>query len=465
MPVYTTGVRILMSPLTLSRIQFGDTAAFHILWPVMSIGIALYLVVMEAMWLYTKDEAYYRQLRFWTKIFVLTFAIGTASGLPLSLEFGTNWSQFAQAAGDFLGNILGFETTIAFALESAFLAILIFGWKRVHPLVHLFSTFMVFIGASISAFWIMVANSWMQVPEGITVQNGNIIVTNYNEAIFNPDSVVSFLHMMGACVESSLFLIGGIAAWKLLTSGAGPVRDFFRRALIYSLAIAIFVAPLQTVFGDMSGLVVAQYQPEKLAALELNWNTNAPGEGSPWDIVAWPNSSNDGNAFAVSIPNGLSIITTRSTAGTVQGLNDFSPDDRPTAGEAAVTFYAFRLMVLIGFLLFALAAWSVILWWRGELSSERIIRHRVWLKSWVASIPLGFLATEAGWMVREIGRQPWTVYHLMRTSDSVSIGLKSYEVAATTALITAVYLVFSAMFLYFTYRIVRAGPDLTSPLP
>ena len=454
-----------MSPLTLSRVQFGDTAAFHILWPIMSIGIGLYMLVMEILWLYTKNESYYRQLRFWTKIFVLTFAIGTASGLPLSFEFGTNWAQFSQAAGDFMGNILGFETTIAFALESAFLAILIFGWKRVHPLMHLFSNFMVFVGAALSAFWIMVANSWMQVPEGITFQNGNIIVTNYMQAIFNPDSIVSFFHMMGACIVSSLFLIGGIAAWKLLTTETPAVRDFFRRALIYSIGVAIFVVPLQMVVGDISGLVVAHFQPEKLAAIELNWNTNAPGTGAAWNVVAWPNTSNNGNAFAVSIPHGLSLITTHSADGVVQGLNNFPTDDRPDAVEAAITFYSFRVMVAIGVALFVLIIWSVFLWWRGELSMERIGAHRAWLMSWIISIPLGFIATEAGWMVREVGRQPWVMYHLMRTSDGVSVGLTSSEVGATTVIITAMYLVFSVVFIYLTYRIVRTGPDLLSPLP
>ncbi len=454
-----------MDVLTLSRIQFGDTAAFHILWPMMSIGIGLYMVVMEGMWLYTKDESYYRQLRFWIKIFVLTFAVGTASGLPLSFEFGTNWSQFSQASGDFMGNILGFETTIAFALESAFLAILIFGWKRVHPLIHFFSNCMVFVGASLSAFWIMVANSWMQVPHGVTMEDGKILVTNYKEAIFNPDSIISFFHMMGACIEASLFLIGGIAAWKLLSKNSQPVNEFFRRALIYSFAIAIIVTPLQMVIGDVSGLVIERFQPEKLAALELNWNTNAPGQGAAWNIVALPNSTNDGNAFAVSIPNGLSYITKHSSTGTVQGLNSFPVGDRPTAVEAAITFYSFRVMVGIGVLLFALALWSVLLWWRGELVLERISRHRVWLWCWVASIPLGFIATEAGWMVREIGRQPWTVYHLMRTAESVSVGLIPSEVAITTALITLMYIVFSIVFVYLVYRMVHKGPDLTSPLP
>jgi cytochrome d ubiquinol oxidase subunit I len=454
-----------MDVLTLSRIQFGDTAAFHILWPMMSIGIGLYMVVMEGMWLYTKDESYYRQLRFWIKIFVLTFAVGTASGLPLSFEFGTNWSQFSQASGDFMGNILGFETTIAFALESAFLAILIFGWKRVHPLMHFFANCMVFVGAALSAFWIMVANSWMQVPHGVTVEDGKILVTNYKEAIFNPDSIVSFFHMMGACIEASLFLIGGIAAWKLLSKNSQPVNEFFRRALIYSFVIAIIVTPLQMVIGDVSGLVIERFQPEKLAALELNWNTNAPGQGASWNIVALPNSTNDGNAFAISVPNGLSYITKHSSTGTVQGLNSFPVGDRPTAVEAALTFYGFRVMVGIGVLLFALALWSMFLWWRGELILERISRHRAWLWCWVLSIPLGFIATEAGWMVREIGRQPWTVYHLMRTAESVSVGLIPSEVAITTALITLMYIVFSVVFVYLVYRMVHKGPDLTSPLP
>ncbi len=454
-----------MDPLMLSRIQFSNTAAFHILWPVMSIGIALYMVLMEALWLYTKEKEYYHQLRFWTKIFVLTFAIGTASGLPLSLEFGTNWSQFAQAAGDFLGNILGFETTIAFALESAFLAILIFGWKRVHPLVHFFANVMVFFGASLSAFWIMVANSWMQVPEGITVEGNKILVTNYSDALFNPESIVSYLHMMSACVESTLFLIGGIAAWKLLKTNEGDVRDFFRRTLVHCLAIAIFIAPLQIIFGDMSGQVVAKYQPEKLSALELHWDTNAAGNSAPWNIVAWPNGANNGNAFAVSVPEALSLITTHSPGGVVQGLNDFPPTERPTALESTISFYSFRLMLLIGVLLFLLAAWSVVLWWRGQLSSEHMVKHRVWLRCWVAAIPLGFIATEAGWMVREIGRQPWIVYHLMRTSDSLSFGLKSYEVGTTTIVVTAAYILFAGMFVYLTCRIIQKGPDLTAPLP
>lgn len=449
----------------LSRIQFGDTAAFHIIWPVMSIGIALYMVAMEALWLYTKDESYYRQLRFWTRIFVLTFAIGTASGLPLSFQFGTNWSQFAQAAGDFMGNILGFETTIAFALESAFLAILIFGWKRVHPLMHLFSTCMVFVGASISAFWIMVANSWMQVPRGIAVEGGKIVVTDYAQAIFNPDSIVSFAHMMSACIESTMFLMGGIAAWQLLAASEPAVREFFRRTLLYVIAVAVVVAPLQVVLGDLSGLIVGRFQPEKLAALELHWQTNVAGQSAPWNMLAWPDREGNGNAFELGVPGTLSLLTTHSLGAVVPGLNDFPIADRPTPAEAALTFYGFRLMILIGALLAALAAWSVVLWWRGALAADRIGLQRAWLRAWIVSMPLGFIATEAGWMVREIGRQPWTVYHLMRTQDSLSVGLTGYEVGTTVVLITGAYVVFAATFIYLAYRIIRAGPDLASPVP
>jgi cytochrome d ubiquinol oxidase subunit I len=455
----------LMDPLTLSRIQFGDTAAFHIVWPVMSIGLALYMCIMEALWIYTKKESYYRQLRFWTKIFVLTFAIGTASGLPLAFQFGTNWSQFAKAAGDFLGNILGFETTVAFALESAFLAILIFGWKRVHPLVHFFSTAMVLLGASLSAFWIMVANSWMQVPDGVVMQGGAFVVTQYARAIFNPDALVSFVHMMGACVESTLFLIGGIAAWQLLRSRNDAAHEFFTNTLRYAVALALVVAPLQIVVGDMSGLLVARYQPEKLAATELTWNTNPPGQGAAWNLLAWPNAAGTGNAFEVSVPGALSLITTHSRTGTVEGLDDFPPDARPTPREATAVFYSFRLMVLIGFYLAALVCASLWLWYRGELRAERIMRHRVWLRLWVWAMPLGFIATEAGWMVREIGRQPWLVYHLVRTANGLSVGLNSPEVFSTTALITLAYIVFIATFIYLVGRIVKNGPDLTSPLP
>ena len=453
-----------MDVLSLSRFQFGDTAAFHILWPIMSIGIAFYLLSMEVMWLRTKKDGYYRQLRFWTKIFMLTFAIGTASGIPLEFEFGTNWAAFSHMAGDFFGNILGFETTVAFALEAAFLGIFLFGWNRVRPAVHLFSNAMIFVGASLSAFWIMAANSWMQVPIGVTVEGGKMIVSDYYAAIFNPDTIVSFMHMMGACIETTLFMMAGISAIVLLRKSTEPrMRQFFLDSFKYCLLLVLFVAPIQLVIGDLSGLIIKEYQPAKLAATELHWQTNAPGEGAEWNIVAIPNTDGGKNDFAITVPDGLSLITTHTTDGAVQGLNDFAPQDRPTVTESLIVFYSFRVMIAIGGLLFLLALLGVLFWKRGKLRTPEIAPRWFW---WLFALatPLGFVATEAGWMVREIGRQPWVVYHLLRTSQGLSSNLSMPAVLGTAIVFNIIYLACGILFIYFTWRIVKRGPDLDAPI-
>ena len=455
-----------MDPLTFSRFQFGDTAAFHILWPLLSIGLSLFMFVLEAMWLYTKDERYYRQVRFWAKIFILTFGIGTASGIPLEFEFGTNWAAFSTAAGDFFGNILGFESTVAFALEAAFLGIFVFGWKRVRPGVHLFSSAMIALGATLSGFWIMVANSWMQVPVGVVVQGGKIIVTDYLVAIFNPDSMVSFLHMEVACIETTLFFMTGLCAWALLRrETTEEYKKFFLLSFKLTLAMAIIVTPLQIGLGDLSGFTIAQYQPEKLAATELHWDTNPPGTGAAWSIVAWPAPGGGSNSFDVQIPDALSLLTTHTTTGTVQGLNSFPEADRPSLLDDTFVFYSFRAMVAIGFALFFLMLLGAWYWYKGRLALSEIVKRRTFWRLWIWAMPLGFIATEAGWMVREIGRQPWVVYHLMRTSEGLSSNLSTAAVATTTAIFTLLYLAFGVLFIYFTHRIMKQGPDLESPLP
>jgi len=464
-----------MDVLTFSRLQFGDTAAFHILWPVMSIGLSLYMVVMEALWLKTKKESYYRQLKFWTKIFILTFAIGTASGFPLEFEFGTNWAKFSTSAGDFFGNILGFESTVAFALEAAFLGIFVFGWNKVNKGVHFFANLMIFVGATLSAFWIMAANSWMQVPIGVTLENGKLIVTDYLVAIFNPDTVVSFMHMWVACIESTLFMMTGICAIVLLrrpnplSSNVSlehqkEVREFFLTTFKYCLALAVIITPLQIGLGDMSGFTIAKFQPAKLAATELHWDTNAPGKGAEWALVAWPNASNNGNSFQITVPNVLSLLTTHTLTGTVPGLNDFPVADRPTLIDDTLVFYSFRVMVGIGMVLFLLMLLGGFYWWSKRLTVERVGKDRLFWWLYVLALPFGFIATEAGWMVREIGRQPWVVYHLLRTSDGLSPGLNAGAVATTTGIFSAIYLLFSVLFVWFTYKIIKKGPDLISPV-
>jgi cytochrome bd ubiquinol oxidase subunit I len=433
----------------------------------MSIGLAFYMFVMEAMWLKTGKEYFYRQVRFWSKIFVLTFAIGVASGFPLVFQFGTNWAAFAAAAGNFFGNLIGFETTISFTLETAALGIFIFGWNRVSRPVHFISNFFVFLGTFTSAFWIMTANSWMQIPLGTHLAGGITVVDSYSKAILNPETLVSFTHMILASFETTLFMLGGIAAWQLLKNDrASEVFAFYRRTLLYVLVLVFAVAPLQVIMGDQSGLNVAKYQPEKLAATELVWNTNTPGTSVPWTILAWPNSTNNGNAFEFgTVPYALSLLTSHSLTSTIQGLNDFPADDRPTPAETTTVFYAFRVMIAIGFFMLFLALGGAWLWWKGKLSLETIANNRWFLRSWVFAIPLGFLAVETGWMVREIGRQPWMIYHALRISDSLSSNLNLIVVVVILIAIVAIYLTLISLFIVFALRTIKKGPDLTSPLP
>lgn len=438
----------------LSRAQFAISTTFHIVWPVLTIGLAVLLVAMEALWLKTRDEDYYRHARFWAKLFLLNFGIGVATGVPLEFEFGTNWAPFAQAAGDFFGNLLGFEGAMAFMLEAGFLGIMVFGWRRVAPAIHFFATCMVALGASMSAFWIMAANSWMQTPAGGHFANGRFVVDSYLAAIFNPDMPWGVSHMWIAALETSLFVIGGLSAWYLLRNRD---RAFFLKSFKLVLVLAIVVAPLQIYLGDGSGRSVFEHQPAKGAAIEGHWNTNAPGTPAPWALIAWPDKAKQKNLFALDIPYMLSILATRTLTGQVTGLKAFPPRDQPPL--LPLIFYAFRVMAAIGFWFLFLAVWTVWAWWRKQLRPETVGAHRWLLRAWVLSIPLGYVAVECGWTVREVGRQPWVIYGILRTSAAAS-ALPAATVGITTGLFIAAYAVLMVTFLYFARRIIRKGPDL-----
>jgi len=454
-----------MDVLLLSRIQFGETAAFHILFPLMSIGFAFYLVLMEALWLYTKQDVYYHQLRFWVKIFVLTFAVGVATGFPLSLQFGTNWSTFATAAGSFFGNILGFETTIAFTLETASLGIFLFGWNKVPKAIHFLSGLFILLGASLSAFWIIVANSWMQIPRGVIFDGTKVFVTDYKAAILNSEAVLSFLHMWFACIVSTMFLIAGISALVLLRRAASdPARAFFTLSLKYALVVALVFTPLQMVVGDLSGPIIAENQPAKLAAYELHWDTNEAGSGADLNLIAIPALDGGKNTYEVSVPGALSTLVTHDPQGTVMGLNEFAPEDRPNETEAFITFISFRVMVGCGIVMLLVALWGALLMMRKNMNALQIGNHRWFLRACVASIPLGFIATETGWMVREIGRQPWMIYNIMRVSGSLSHQLEVPVITTAIAGLTLLYAICGFLFIFFTVRIVRKGPDFISPV-
>jgi len=448
-------MEILQDPVFLSRIQFAVTAIFHILWPLTTVGISILLVVFESLWLKTDDVDYYRHARFWGKLFLLNFSVGVISGLPMEFEFGTNWSRFAMMAGEFFGNILGYEGAMAFMLEAGFLGIMLFGWRRVPPAIHLMASCMVALGASLSAFWILVANSWMQTPAGIHLENNRVVVDSYFDAIFNKDTPWGVLHMWFACLATSFFVVGGLSAWYISKSSS---PDFFLKSFKLTLVGVVFVVPLQLMLGHGSGHEVFANQPAKGAAIEAHWTTNQEGQGAAWNLLAWPNKTEQKNAWAISIPNGLSVLATGNQHGQVKGLTSFAKADQPPA--MPLIFYSFRLMVMIGMAFLGLTLWTSVVWFKGQLSSASIGNNRLLLRAWIASIPLGYVATECGWIVREVGRQPWIIYGILRTQDAAST-LPASVVAVSLATFIAIYSVLFILFLIFAVRIIKKGPDLT----
>ncbi|MGH8290382.1 MAG: cytochrome ubiquinol oxidase subunit I [Steroidobacteraceae bacterium] len=443
----------------LSRLQFAITALFHILWPVLTIGLSLFLIVTETLWLRTGEVAWYHHCRFWGRLFLLNFGVGVVTGLPLEFEFGTNWATFSQVAGGFFGNMLGFEGAMAFMLEAGFLGIMMFGWQRVPRAMHLVATSMVAFGGSLSAFWILVANSWMQTPTGGHMVNGHYVVTSYLRAIFNPDMPWGVSHMWVACLETSLFVVGGASAWHLLK---GRNVAFFRKSLLLAAALAVIATPLQIYLGDGSGKSVFKEQPAKGAAIEGHWNTNPPGQPAAWALLAWPDKAEQRNDWQITIPGVLSWLATGSPDGRVIGLHAFPPRDQPPV--LPLIFYAFRIMAAIGVALFLLALWTAWTALRRRLGSDTITAQKWLLRAWVAAIPLGYVAVDMGWITREVGRQPWIIYDLLRTSAAVS-NLPVASVAFTTLgyfLIDSILLV---SFVIFGYRIIRKGPDFSLPVP
>jgi cytochrome bd ubiquinol oxidase subunit I len=448
----------MTSAIVLSRIQFAVTSLFHITWPLLTIGFSLLIVLFESIWLRTGQEIYYRHARFWTRLLILNFGIGVASGVPMQFQIGMNWAPFSYISGDFVGNILGYEAAMAFMLEAGFLGIMVFGWKRVTRGMHLFASCMVAFGASLSAFWIMTANSWMQTPTGVVWNNGRLYVEDYWAAIFNPNMPWGVSHMWLACLETSVFVLGGVSAYYLLKN---RFTEFYLKSFKVAMLGAVVIAPLQVLVGHESGLNIGEHQPAKLAASEGHWETNPPGQGAPWVVLAWPDSENERNRWQLAIPNLLSIITTNSLTGEVKGLKDIPRDQRPSVGW---TFYSLRIMVAIGFFLAALAVWTAVAWFKRRRAPEQITQRRWLLWAWVFAGPLGFIATYAGWITREVGRQPWTIYGLLRTDRAVSV-LPVETVATSLAFFVLIYLGLFIGFIVFARRMVMRGPDLVSPLP
>jgi cytochrome bd ubiquinol oxidase subunit I len=447
--------------VALSRSQFALTAIFHMLWPVLTTGMGVYLVIVEGLWLNTRKPEYYFHARFWAKLYILNFGIGVATGLPLEFQFGTNWAPFSEAVGDFFGSILGFEASMAFMLEAGFLGIMMFGWERVHPAVHYLATIMVAFGANLSIFWILSANSWLQTPAGGEMVNGKFVVHDYFQAIFSPAMAKSVMHMFLATTETSLFVIGGISAWYLLNK-RHPA--FFAVSLKLVLATAVLVAPLQVYMGHLSAEQVYHYQPTKLAAMEAKWETSPAGQPAPWTLLALPSEAEQKNSWELSVPNGLGYILEfkKNLSDPVLGLKEWKPEDRPHM--VGLIYYSFRVMSGIGFFFVALMLWSAVQWIRGKLADEAIAQQKWLLRAWILAAPLGYIAVEAGWIVRCVGRQPWVLYGQIRTADAASL-LPPNEILTSLVIFSVIYTVLFICTLFFGSKIIRQGPNFSLPLP
>lgn len=451
----------LSNTVALSRMQFALTAIFHILWPVLTTGMGIYLVIVEGLWLKTRNRDYYLHARFWSKFYVLNFGIGVATGIPMEFQFGTNWAPFSEAVGNFFGSVIGFEASWAFMLEAAFLGIMLFGWERVNPAIHFMSTILVAVGANLSTLWILTANSWMQTPAGGELVNGKFVVHDYFQAILNPFMATSVLHMFFATLETSLFVIGGISAWYILNN-RHPA--FFAKSLKIALAAAIAVAPLQIYIGHLSGEQVYHYQPSKLAAMEAQWESTPAGQPADWSLLALPNEKAQKNDWEITIPNALGYILEfkQNLSEPVHGLKEWKPEDRPRL--VGLIYYAFRTMIGIGFFFAGLMLLSVLQWLRGKLREENITQQSLLMLGWIFAAPLGYIAVESGWIVRCVGRQPWVLYGQIRTVDGAS-HIPASNVLVSLSSFAAVYTVLFIAALYFGSRIIRKGPNLNLPIP
>lgn len=435
----------------LSRIQFAFTIAFHYIYPPLSIGLGVCLVIMEGMYLRTGNKMYEDITRFWIKIFALIFGIGVATGIVMEFEFGTNWATYSRYVGDVFGSALAAEGIFAFALESGFLGILIFGWNRVSKGVHFFSTIMVALGSIFSAIWIVVANSWQQTPTGYVIEGEGLearaVITDFWEMVFNPSSVDRLSHVLIGAFLAGAFLVMSVAAWYILKNRfVTAAKAMFK----VGLAVAAVSALAQLFTGHRSAEYVSEYQPAKLAAMEGHFDSSAVAD---MYIVGWVDKQT-GKTAGIRIPGGLSFLTHGSFDAPVTGLNAFPENERP--GAVNFVFQTYHLMVAIGVTLIGLTLLALFLLWKKKLFSQR------WLMSiFVWAVLLPQIANQAGWYAAEVGRQPWVVYGLLRTSDALSKDVKANQVVFSLVLFTLVYTLLFILFLYLLNKKIQHGPALT----
>jgi cytochrome d ubiquinol oxidase subunit I len=414
----------------------------------MSIGLGLLLVIMEGMYLKTGRELYHRMTRFWVKIFGLIFALGVATGIVMEFQFGTNWAAYSRYVGDIFGSALAAEGIFAFFLESGFLAILLFGWDRVKPRTHFISTIMVALGAHFSAIWIVVANSWQQTPAGFhVVARGDGFraeLTSFSEAVLNPSFLDRISHVYMGAWQAGAFLVLSVSAFYLLRK---QHQEFARASMRIALVLAVFASVLQLVTGHDSAVGVAETQPAKLAAYEGHFEAAAPAD---LYLMGWVNEERE-RTVGIALPGALSWMVHGSTSAPVTGLNAFAPEDRPPVN---LVFQSYHIMVGVGMLLILISLAAVFYWWRGTLFEKRLL---LWTLVFAVLGPQ--IANQLGWMSAEVGRQPWIVYELLRTSDALSPAVSAAEVLASLILFGLIYLLLFVLFVYLLNEKIQHGPD------
>jgi len=433
-----------MSALDLARIQFAFTVSAHIIFPAVSIGLASYLAVLEGLWLRSGNEVFLRVFDFWLRIFALVFGMGVVSGLVMSYQFGTNWSVFSDRTGPVLGPLMGYEVLSAFFLEAGFLGVMLFGLKRVGPGLHFAATCIVAAGTLFSAFWILSVNSWMQTPAGYAINaKGQFVTTDWWAVIFNPSFPYRFVHTVLAAYLTTAFTVGSVGAYHLLKDrGSAPARLMFSMALW----MAVAVTPIQILAGDQHGLNTLDHQPMKIAAIEGHYETQA---GAPLILFGLPDNEAGATRYAIEIPRLGSLILTHDVNGTLQGIKSWPKADWP---DAALVFWTFRVMVGIGFAMLGLGLWSLFARLKGGLADA------IWLqRAALVMGPSGFVALLAGWFTTEAGRQPYTVYGMLRTADSAS-PVAAPAVGASLAAFLIVYLAVFGAGIFYVLRLMAANP-------
>lgn len=434
-----------MDAVLLARIQFAMTVGFHYIFPPITIGMAWIIVLMLWKHLKTGSALYLQMSRFWIKVFALSFAVGVATGITMEFQFGTNWADYSRFVGDIFGAPLAAEGIFAFFLESTFLGVLLLGEKKVSPKFYWFSSLMVAVGSTLSAFWIIVANSWQQTPAGYEIVNGRAELTNFFEAVFNPSTLPRYIHTVDGALITGSFFVMGLSAWFLLKK---KHVEFARESLKIALVFGFVASIMQLPLGHFHAVQVAETQPEKLAAFEGLWETQ---DNAPLLLFGIPNAETETTDFAIGLPGALSIGVGGSTDTVVKGLKDFPKEERP---PLLITFSTFHTMVGFGMFFIGLTALGMFLLWK-----KKLYENTLFLKLALFSIPLPIIANELGWIAAEVGRQPWIVYHLMKTRDAVSVTVPAWQVLASLIMFAVVYSLLFFVWLFILKRKLEHGPE------